>query len=116
MARPGDVEVHVEAPPADGSATIVRVEGDLDMATSRELELAIESTDPADRIVIDLSGCTFLDSSALRVLVRQARAAEDAGGATALVTTDPGILRVLEIATTDTLLPVHDTVESASRS
>ena len=116
MARPGDVEVHVEAPPAVGSATIVRVEGDLDMATSPELEQALENANPAGRIVVDLSGCTFLDSSALRVLVHQARAAEDAGGAIALVTTDPGILRVLEIATTDTLLPVHDTVESASQS
>ena len=66
--------------------------------------------------MIDLLGCTFLDSSALRVLVHQARAAEDAGGAIALVTTDPGILRVLEISTTDALLPVHDTVESASRT
>jgi anti-sigma B factor antagonist len=115
VARPGDVEVHVEAPP-DGSATIVRVEGDLDMATSSELEQALEDADPAGRIVVDLSGCTFLDSSALRVLVHQARAAVAAGGAIALVTTDPGIMRVLEISTTHTLLPVHDTVESASRA
>ena len=41
VARPGDVEVHVETPP-EGSATIVRVEGDLDMATSSELEQAFE--------------------------------------------------------------------------
>ena len=67
-------------------------------------------------MVVDLSGCTFFDSSALRVLVQRARAAATAGGTIALVTTDPGILRVLEIATTDALLPVHDTLESASRA
>jgi len=113
VARPGEVEVHVQASP-DGDATVVRVEGELDMATCPELEQALESADLADRVVIDLSGCTFFDSSALRVLVQRARAAEAAGGATALVTTDPGILRVLEIATTDTMLPVHDTIESAA--
>lgn len=84
------------------------------MATCPELERALEGADLASRLVVDLSGCTFLDSSALRVLVQRARAAEAAGGAVALVTTDPGILRVLDIATTDAMLPVHDTIESAS--
>ena len=113
MARPGDVEVHVEASP-EGGATIVRVEGELDLATCPELETALEDADLAGRVVVDLSGCTFLDSSALRVLVRRARAAEVSGGSTALVTTDPGILRVLDITTTHTMLRVHDTIESAS--
>jgi anti-anti-sigma factor len=115
VARPGDVEVHVDVSPNSG-ATVVRVEGDLDLATCSELEQAFQDADLARRIVVDLSGCTFFDSSGLRVLVQRARAAEAAGGTTALVTTDPGILRVLEIATTDTILPVHDTIESASRS
>ena len=115
VARPGDVEVQVEAS-RDGGATVVRVEGDLDLSTCPELEHALEGADLADRVVVDLSGCTFFDSSALRVLVQRARAAATAGGTTALVTTDPGILRVLEIATTDAMLPVHDTLESASRS
>jgi len=84
------------------------------MSTSSELERALASADLAGRVVVDLSACTFLDSSALRVLVHRARAAEGAGGGVALVTTDPGILRVLEIATTDTMLPVHETIESAS--
>lgn len=113
MARPGDVEVHVERSPGDG-ATVVRVEGELDLATSPELETALDEADLAGRVVVDLSGCTFLDSSALRVLVHGARAADVAGGSIALVTTHPGILRVLDIATTDTMLPVHDTVESAA--
>ena len=115
MARPGDVEVQVAAS-HDGAATVVRVDGDLDLSTCPELEQALAGADVADNVVIDLTGCTFFDSSALRVLVQRARAAEAAGGTIALVTTDPGILRVLEIATTDALLPVHDTLESASRS
>jgi len=83
------------------------------MATCPKLVEALERTDAGKRTVIDLSGCTFLDSSAVRVLVSTARAADSAGGDVVLVTTDPRILRVLEIASLDTMLPVHDTVESA---
>lgn len=112
MARPGDLEVTVKAS-SEGGATVVWIEGDLDVATSSELEAALESVDAGKRIVVDLSGCTFLDSSALRVLVHAARAAETAGGTVALVTQDLGILRVLAIAKVDSVLPVHQTVESA---
>ena len=113
MTRAGNVEFRVE-PSENGDATIVRVEGDLDMATAPELEEALERADFSKRIVIDLAGCTFLDSSAVRALVATARAAEQAGGDVALVTRDPGILRVLEIASVDMMLPVHETVELAS--
>jgi len=113
VTRAGDLEVRVE-PSAHGDATLVRVDGDLDMATSPELEEALEGADVRKRVVIDLSGCTFLDSSAVRALVAGARAAESAGGEVVLVTRDPGILRVLEIASVEMMLPVHDSVELAS--
>ena len=83
------------------------------MATCPQLEDVLRGTDLRKRIVIDLSGCTFLDSSAVRALVGAARAAESAGGDVALVTSDQGILRVLEIASVEMMLPVHETVEQA---
>ena len=96
-----------------GGAEVVRVEGELDLATSETLEDAIEPSDPGGHLVIDLSECTFIDSSAVRLFVEAARAAQDAGGKVSLVTRDPGILRVLEIAAVDTMLPVHDSVDAA---
>ena len=113
MARAGDLEVRIEPAP-NGDATVVQVHGDLDMATCPQLEDVLQGTDLHKRIVIDLSGCTFLDSSAVRALVGTARAAESAGGDVALVTSDQGILRVLEIASVEMMLPVHETVEQAS--
>jgi anti-anti-sigma factor len=111
VARAGDVEVTREALPE--GAVVVRVEGELDMATSGDFEEAIGDGDPVDRLVIDLTDCTFLDSSAVRVLVETARAMEASGGKVSLVVQDPGILRVLEIAAVDTMLPVHDTLDAA---
>jgi anti-sigma B factor antagonist len=112
VARAGDVEVTVETLP-EGRAVVVRVEGDLDLATSSDFEQAIETADLGQRIVIDLSECTFLDSSAVRVLVQTARAAEAVGGTVVLIARDPSVRRVLEIAAVDTVLPVHDTLEAA---
>lgn len=111
MARAGNVDVTRERLP-EGSL-LVRVEGELDMATSGDFEEAIGDAEPGGQLVIDLSECTFLDSSAVRVLVETARAIERANGRIALVARDPGIRRVLEIAAVDTMLPVHDTLEGA---
>lgn len=90
-------------------ATVVSVEGELDMATSPELERALQQVGVDTRLVVDLTRCTFLDSTAIRVLA--ARAA--AGGPIALVVAEPGIRRVLEIAALDRLVELHDTRDSA---
>lgn len=83
------------------------------MATCPELTDALAGVDLGKRTVVDLSECTFLDSSAVRALVASARDAASAGGEVVLVTQDPGVLRVLEIASVDTMLAVHETVEAA---
>jgi anti-anti-sigma factor len=111
VARAGDVDVTRETLPE--GAVLVRVEGELDMATSGDFEDAIGEAQPGAQLVIDLSECTFLDSSAVRVLVDTARAVEQANGKVSVVVRDPGILRVLEIAAVDTMLPVHDTLDAA---
>jgi anti-sigma B factor antagonist len=111
MARAGEVEVTRETLPE--GVVVVRVEGELDLATSGTLEKALEESDPPARLVIDLSECTFLDSSAVRVLVGSVRSADEAKTKVSLVVTDPGLKRVLEISAVDTMLPLHDTLDSA---
>jgi anti-sigma B factor antagonist len=96
-----------------GGTSIVRVNGELDMATTPELQEVVDRVEPAGKLVIDLTSTTFLDSSAVRLLVATARASGEAGGAVSLVASDAGILRVLEIAAVDTMLPVHPTLEAA---
>jgi anti-sigma B factor antagonist len=114
VARAGDVEVTREQLPGD--VTVVRVEGELDMATTGSFEQALEAEAPGKQLVVDLTACTFLDSSAVRLLVDAARAAQEANGTLSLVTRDPGIRRVLEIAAVDTILPIHDNLDAAQSS
>jgi anti-sigma B factor antagonist len=101
------VESRAEGP------TIVRVSGDLDLATVPELERALAAYPVEDGLVLDLSECAFVDSSCVRLLVDIARETAEAGGKAAVVATEPGVLRILEITALDTLMSVHASVDEA---
>jgi len=54
-----------------GGARVVRVQGELDIATAPDLERAVlRPRDPGDQVVLDLAGLRFMDSTGLRVLLR----------------------------------------------
>lgn len=87
----------------------MRVAGEVDMATSPDLESALERTRPDGKVVIDLTKCDFLDSAAIRVILTGIARCESAGGSMSLVASDPRVLRVLEIAGLDGRIPIHAT-------
>jgi len=67
----------------------------------------------ADVIVVDLSGCTFLDSAGIRALVGTARKLGETDRGLRVVTSDAGVLRLLEITGVDTLIRVHRSLDDA---
>ncbi|MDP1820830.1 MAG: STAS domain-containing protein [Acidimicrobiales bacterium] len=64
---------------ADGSVVAVKVRGDLDMSTAPALAEALAGTD-GNTVTLDLGGVTFLDSSALVVLISSGRDMVGRGG------------------------------------
>jgi anti-sigma B factor antagonist len=114
MANLRDFAVDVDTNVAGG--TLVQVSGDLDLATSGELEAALERTNVGVLVVIDLTECEFLDSSGLRVLLSAAVRSEAEGGRVALVAPDPRIRRVLELTSVESKVSVHETREAALAS
>lgn len=88
---------------------VIRVEGELDMASAPELKSAIFHVTSAPHLVIDLSSCTFLDSAGMRVITDTMRQAPRVS----VVATDPGVLRLLEITAVDTMVSVHASLEDA---
>jgi anti-anti-sigma factor len=97
---------------SEGTLT-VGVVGELDMSTSVRVEEAISFAPPADRVIVDLTQCSFLDSAGVRLLVKTHRELASAGGRVELVASDPNILRVLEITNVGTMMPVHPTLDAA---
>ena len=57
---------------------LLRVDGELDIAVAEQFSAAIQKQLLGARpVVVDLSGCTYLDSTILNVLVRASNAAPD---------------------------------------
>jgi anti-sigma B factor antagonist len=78
---------------------ILEVTGELDLAAAPWLRDQLDAlyVGGASSIVVDLSEATFLDSTALGVLVTALHRSRELGGQVHLVVSEPQILRVLTI-------------------
>jgi anti-sigma B factor antagonist len=70
-------------------------------------------TDGQPRLVLDLDGVDFLDSTGLGVIVGVLKRARTLGGDLRLVCTRPAIRKVFEITALDRSMPLSATAEAA---
>jgi len=106
VAAPEQFDVRVETTPQ--GMVVVGVRGELDLAAAEAFEDAIASVRDASHVVVDLTDCTFLDSSGVRALSLSARDITERGARIDVVASNPAVLRVLEITRVDSLAPVHE--------
>jgi anti-sigma B factor antagonist len=106
MADPVGFSVTVEETRA---GPIVMVRGEVDVATVAQMDEAIGRALPSvtDRLVLDLSACSYMDSSGITVLLR-ARKQLPEGAALVLRRPDRRVVQVLEITKVDTLVTIED--------
>ena len=81
-----------------GELTRVTVIGELDLATSPALKERLDALEPdtTRRVVLDLSGVTFMDSRGIAVLMHAAKKSETDGLEFRLSPVDGQVKRVLE--------------------
>lgn len=98
----------------DGREAVVVVSGDLDLATVPRLDaelgdvLALDGEAPAlERVVVDLSGVDFVDSSGLTALIKTNRRAKDDGLAFVLRAPSARVMRTLELTQLETVLEIE---------
>ena len=91
-----------ELVPSDGRV-LIRLAGELDINTVETLEACLrEARDGGSRrIVVDLRGLDFMDSTGLTLLVRWGRGAEQHGYELALVRGEPRVHRLFELTGLD---------------
>ena len=96
---------HVEI---DRSAEVVVIAagGELDAYAAPDLSDAFAQTASEGRVVVDLQAVSFLDSTALGVVVRGMHTVGDRGGDARLVLPRGSARRIFEITTLDRVLPV----------
>lgn len=98
------------------AVSVVVVGGELDLATAPELAAAVEERVVAEdrRLLIDLSGLTFCDSTGLATFVRL-RTLLLGKGALALAAPLPAVRRVVAITGLPDCLGLHSTREGPHR-
>ena len=98
-----------------GTMGLVVLSGEVDIYTApRFRECMIELLDAGvDKLVIDLSAVTFIDSTALGVLIGGVRRVRAVGGAMTLVVTSRPVERVLSITGLDRVFDLHATRDAA---
>lgn len=96
-----------------GQALVVAVSGELDAYVAPELTAALDRASGDGRLVADLKAVSFMDSTALGVLVRAVKDRDRRGAQTRVVLPLGTARRIFEITTLDRVLPVSSSLEEA---
>ena len=91
------------------SRTVAHLEmsGEYDISNKESLSALLQQGEFADDVVIDMSGTTYIDSTALHCLSDlKKQLTANGGGALRLVGVRPGIRRVFVITGLDTLFEI----------
>ncbi|HEY5054398.1 MAG TPA: STAS domain-containing protein [Solirubrobacterales bacterium] len=98
---------------------IIAVNGELDLNTAPELEQPLEAALAADgsALVIDLSGCEFIDSTGIALIVRAwqrlGHESNGHGSRFALCCVSDQVQRLLDITGLESTIPTHSTRDEA---
>jgi anti-sigma B factor antagonist len=104
--------------PLEGRTHVVAVDGELDLAAAPGLAAALDEAIESGktRLVLDLTGVSFVDSTAMHVVVAAARELRQRLGKLALVGPDPNVRRLVELTRLDLVAPLFESREAALRS
>jgi anti-anti-sigma factor len=107
--------LQIEVTQTEGAPVLLALGGELDLVSSTAFTRAVadlQQLQPA-RVVIDLAGLTFVDSSGVNALVQAVRAVEADGGGAVLAAPSPPTLRILEITRAGEIVPIVADREAA---
>jgi anti-sigma B factor antagonist len=96
----------------ESGATVVKGEGELDAYAAPDLSGIFDDM-PGNRVVVDLAAVSFMDSTALGLVVRAVRVLGERGGEVRVVLPRGPARRIFEITTLDGALPVSSSREEA---
>jgi anti-sigma B factor antagonist len=94
---------------------VVAVSGEVDMASAPQLwdrlQEAVAEGSPI--VIVDLVGVTFIDSTALGVLIEGKKLCDSEGRAMRIAVSEPQIIKIFEITGLTELFDIHPTRDQA---
>jgi anti-anti-sigma factor len=101
------------SPVADGHTQIIRLNGKLSLETVNTFIQTMRA-EPATRLILDMSGVTFLDSSGVGALVSIFVSRRHTNKTLILAALTKQGIAVMQVSGLMKLIPIYDTVEQAS--
>lgn len=99
-----------------GQVPVVSVTGELDLATAPALEEALlASHDNAERVIVDLTRCDFIDLRGLHVLLTARELLQTSSQTLSLVVPNTSLLRVFTITRVEDLFAIYPSMTAAVR-
>lgn len=101
-----------------GDWHLLRVQGEIDMATAPKLRQQIIALvgQGSTHIIVDLEGVEFIDSTGLGVLVGAVKRVRTLEGALRVVCQRPNLVELFELTKLTSVFSVFETVELAASS
>jgi anti-sigma B factor antagonist len=111
-------EFSLNQEPLDAERHVVAVRGEIDLFTAPELKSALSEAIESGhtRIVVDLTDTTFLDSTALGVLIGAVKRLRSRDGRLTIVNVDDNIAKTFEITGLDQIFPISPTRDEAVKA
>jgi anti-sigma B factor antagonist len=112
------LDFHARTEAAENGAYVIAVAGEADLYSAPRLEAELEAAIAAGgrEIVVDLTRTTFIDSTALSVLVDATKRLRPEGGRILLVCVDKNLVKIFRITALDRLFPIFASRADAVRS
>jgi len=106
--------MNIETKELEG-AIVVSLEGEVDLEHSPQARKALlDAVSKNKKVVVDLSGVSYIDSSGIASLVEAFQTARKSGGEMILAMVSESALRVLQLARLDKVFTIAATVEEAT--
>ncbi len=99
----------------EGGITKLVLSGRMDIqgATAADMTFSVHAG-TKKKVIVDLSGVTFMASLGLRTLIVSAKSMANKGGKMVLLNPQPNVGKVLETSGVSTVIPIVPDIQSAS--
>jgi anti-sigma B factor antagonist len=109
------IEFAIEDRRIDGKAHVVAVTGEVDLFTAPEFKQRVMAPIAAgvDRVIVDLTETTFIDSSSLGALIGAHRRLQQRGGRLVVACDTEAIVKTFRITGLDGVFTIVNSVQTA---
>ena len=99
----------------EGGRPLVSVIGEVDLASARAFEETLRrvAERPTGDVIVDLSGCSFFDSTGLKALLDTRVQLNRSNRPMTLVVSNPNVMKIFQITGFDTLFAMHASLGAA---